>query len=1284
MPRHQIPLPLGPIRNSQFLSNHWLEHRLPLEPEWTELRGAAERVLDVLAELWKVERDRVELYGDEQGLEHAFIQPVFEALGWHLKYQAFLKERKPDYALFLDDASLDQSLNAGRTSPDFWKFPAALADAKSWGHNLDRREPRRRGKVNREYPPQQIERYLEWSHLDYAILTNGRQWRLIPRALSPDQARFDTYLECDLPLILNSWAGIGRKATDGDLLNHRITDVDDFLRFYLFFSPAGLRRVEPRKSLIERAIQGSSEYRIGVGDNLRDRVFEALKITIEGFLKFSPNALDPQRDLALCHQQSFVVLYRLLFIMFAEDRGLLPYGRNRLYTENRSLRRHREDVAYRLDRIGDQREPDYSCDSVAIWQDLLSLFDIINSGRPSYDVPAYNGGLFEPEDHPFLSTKRLPDCHLARVIDQLGRAPDPGRPGAGLCRVDYRDLAIQHLGSIYEGLLELQSHYATEPMLVIRKKNNGEERVVARSAPGVVGFEDTGVRYAAGSVYLVTEKGERRATGSYYTPNHIVDYIVTKTLSPVCAAIDEKLQADIDKATEVHARARGENRNEYGRQLAKLQTDFDDRILNLRVLDPAMGSGHFLLNACQFLAEEIATNPYTSDAEADHLKGDETTLTFWKRRVAEQCLYGVDMNPLAVELAKLALWLETVAVNQPLTYLDHHLRCGNSLVGGSIDSLHVLPGAPALFGNAYAQQVHQRLPVLLGPLKMMRGIQSETVDKVKEKNRLYHKVLDPSRQPFLTVADLWCSAIFAGPESEITPDQYQEAVQAIGNPLFQQLVKQPWVAQALAIVRRPDVAPFHWELEFPEVFFDETQRREEAGFDAVIGNPPYEVLSEKESKRDLAALKAFLKSQAVYAPSFSHKNNLYKLFICRAMSLLAAGGRLGFITPMPLLGDDQAADLRREILRQGAFASVDAFPQKDDPERRVFKEAKLSTVVFTLTRTQDAAAREAPFTARVHPAQFVCEDSPSLSLTTADIPKYDPGNFTIVSCSQADWDLAIRIVGSGRMQRLKDFAEFYQGEVNETNERAKGNLLPEGQGGKLVTRGASICLYVTRIASQGEDLYLNVKPFLSGKGAKTKAFHHRHRRVVLQESSPQNNFRRIIAALIPAGEYCNHTVNYTPEPMCHMPLQLVLALLDSQMADWYFRLGSTNAHVSQYQLNNLPCPAFADKAVAADKRMLDRARAAIAEGNWDAAHAALEPGLAAPPFSPAARDVIVDAVNRIIAIEKARGEIARSARSALAPEAQPLQDFIDRLLYAMAGLTPAEVQGVEERLSHML
>ena len=194
-------LPLLPMRNRDFLSNHWLEHRLPLEPEWLEQTEAAQVVLERLLSLWHTEKNRVERYGDEAGLEEKFIQPVFKALGWHLKYQAYLNRREPDYALFLSDDDLTAAINAGRTSQDFWKHAAAVADAKAWHVSLDR--PTRVGGA-REYPPEQIEWYLNHSLRDFGILTNGRLWRLVPRVLGPAKPRFQTYLEVDLQALLES------------------------------------------------------------------------------------------------------------------------------------------------------------------------------------------------------------------------------------------------------------------------------------------------------------------------------------------------------------------------------------------------------------------------------------------------------------------------------------------------------------------------------------------------------------------------------------------------------------------------------------------------------------------------------------------------------------------------------------------------------------------------------------------------------------------------------------------------------------------------------------------------------------------------------------------------------------------------------------------------------------------------------------------------------------------------------------------------------------------------
>ena len=160
-----------------------------------------------------------------------------------------------------------------------------------------------------------------------------------------------------------------------------------------------------------------------------------------------------------------------------------------------------------------------------------------------------------------------------------------------------------------------------------------------------------------------------------------MDYLVERTIGPLCRQVSGRLQTEISSAETALKKASSAERPAIEDQLKQLKADFDDRILQFRILDPSMGSGHFLIRACQYLAEEIATHPYAGDATADLLKSGESALTFWKRRVVERCLYGVDMNPVAVELAKLALWLETVSEAQPLTFLDHHLRHGNSLVG---------------------------------------------------------------------------------------------------------------------------------------------------------------------------------------------------------------------------------------------------------------------------------------------------------------------------------------------------------------------------------------------------------------------------------------------------------------------------------------------------------------------------------------------------------------------------------------------------------------------------
>jgi hypothetical protein len=467
-------------------------------------------------------------------------------------------------------------------------------------------------------------------------------------------------------------------------------------------------------------------------------------------------------------------------------------------------------------------------------------------------------------------------------------------------------------------------------------------------------------------------------------------------------------------------------------------------------------------------------------------------------------------------------------------------------------------------------------------------------------------------------------------------------------------------------------------LAFPEVFLRSDRS---PGFDVVIGNPPYDVLAEREAGERVGWLRTFIRHDASLRSSVVGKNNLYKLFICRAVELLREGGHLSFIVPMPLLGDDQASGIRKALLRDGTFRQIHAFPQKDNVARRVFRDAKLSTALFVFRKGTGPENEPPPFPSVRHVANTIDATSPSLMLRTTEIPLYDPSNLTIVSCSQADWDLAARVMQRPGIRRLGSMCKSYQGEVNETTD--KDFLSRDASSGCLVLRGANVCMYVLREASQGVPLFLDSKRYQAAKVNSEKAFHSRVDRVGFQRSAPQNNFRRVIAAYVPAGEFCFDTVSYIPRgTMTLVDLDLLLVLLNSKLIDWYFTIGSTNSKVNEYQFNNLPCPIFRGEMTPSDRaqlisfvRELDHNPAAI----MDAIGSMIEE----VPFNPAIAALLIELSRRVRTIEYRRGPIGRGARAHLADGAQPLQELIDTILFRMVGFSDSEVADLRARSAMM-
>ena len=360
------------------------------------------------------------------------------------------------------------------------------------------------------------------------------------------------------------------------------------------------------------------------------------------------------------------------------------------------------------------------------------------------------------------------------------------------------------------------------------------------------------VAYRESEVYLLTDKGERKATGSYYTPDYIVRYIVENSLAPLCE----------------------------GKSV--------DEILSLKVLDPATGSGHFLVGVVDYLAEELITHP--DAALMTETASEETELAYWRRRVVESCVYGVDLNPMAVELAKLSLWLHTVAKGEPLSFLDHHIRCGNSLIGAKIENLSHLPQLKKSRRRTSAPQTEfamtfpfiDTVKIAIGHYLLIEEMESRTADQIHAKE---HKldIAQTMLRFHKGVANLWTSVYF---ENDVPRSRLSSSLEYRSDPETPTPLKTcPAIAGRRRIATKKRF--FHWEIEFPEVFRDKYGReKDNPGFDAVIGNPPY------VRQETLADTKPFLAAYQTY----SGIADLYVYFVEQAHELIRKRGRFGMIT----------------------------------------------------------------------------------------------------------------------------------------------------------------------------------------------------------------------------------------------------------------------------------------------------------------------------------------------------------------------------------------------------
>lgn len=1165
------------FNNRALFSDYYLNKRLTdstLTPEWIEdARPAGRKVLDILG-------DARATYTGQPGevVRAALIEPLFELLGFTFNTEAGV------YRLY---------------SPGQTETPAALALAYSWNRNLDDSDPQRDEANPDEIPGARVVTLLEQAEAPWVIVTNGKLWRLYSATASN---KATNYYEVDLEEALF--------APESD----RITA---FKYWWLMF------RAGAFQGFLDGLLAKSADYAQELREGLKNRIFESIFPYFgEGFIENMRLQGVADIDLDATFSGTMTFLYRLMFALYAESLELLPVKEERGYGEHSlyNLKQEIANVGGPLEDVAPkQLEKHYSDSTTGLYTRLLDLFHSIDTGDPDINLPIYNGGLFsaESDSGTFLEQFAIPDRYLALGLDRLSRDID-SKTGE-LVFIDFKSLGVRQLGSVYEGLLEFKLRIAAEKLAVIREKNREVYVPFAKAKTRVLATLEPG------AVYLENTRQERKATGSYYTPDYIVKYIVEHTVGPVLEAKFAALEPRLREAQKKYrqnralAIAKKEDPGKFWNDDAMRY--LADDCLDMRVLDPAMGSGHFLVEVVDFVSNRLITflngwseNPVwallertRADIVDDVLRqgvtidaGKLTRVALLKRAVLKRCVYGVDLNRMAVELAKVSLWLDAFTLGAPLSFLDHHLKHGNSLIGARVGEVQAaLEGQQTLFSS------NKFVGVMLATdlMRQVSYLSDNTIAQTKQSAQAFRSASD-HLAPYKRVLDVYTSRWFGN-----TPTagrrggaSFDPTIEFLKRDDTQAWLEDPYnpknrlpaddymkagVVAKTTLEAAQDKHFFHWELEFPEIFFapstpggTDVQLRAGGGFDVVVGNPPYDELSEDALGREIDE-EEYLTKTSLYEPTHesSGRLNWYHYFMVLSLKLLVPHGRNGFIVPMSWMGDSFTLGIRTWMLKEHLPVLIEAFPQKDDPNRRVFREAKLPTSVYISEKSR----RNAQFWVRVHPGKDILDIAPYYADLTL-LTTLSPESLIIPPTSPAGLDLLLRLATTSNLGRFSSHgAEPTSGEI--IFNKATRPYLTEDSSYDLILRGSHVQRYeLAEVAKQGEPVYLKTEEYLKATRNDAKAFAHQRPRIVYQEGSAIDAWRRVVPTFLPEGNICGHKICYFVN--YKVDLYALLGVYGSALINWLVESLSVTNSLPAYLVGKLPFPKFENTIDAARRKNL--------------------------------------------------------------------------------------------------
>ncbi len=825
-----------------------------------------------------------------------------DILDWSSEFVVDREHLPETLSVQLDGGGVLTPHFAVRSADEDGKFVLLVGLPEKLGGDLDAATDDKRWTAT---PQQRFARLLRDTGVHVGLLTNGTVFRLV-YAPHRESAGWVNFRVADM------------LSVDGRPLLGAL---------HMLLNERRLLSLEPEKRLLG-LLKASREYQNTVSNALREQFLAALRELLRGFEhadQVSKGTIlgEVRREhLQEVYVALVTVLMRMVFTVYAEERGLLPME-NELYASSYSLTRLHAQLVDEHGRFGNGLEDRYGA-----WARVITLFRLLHDGVKAADglvLPARRGDFFNPNAFPFLEGRprgssrqigetldvpRISDGVVFRVLDRL--------LVLGGERLQYKGLDVEQIGSVYEGLMGFavevaqgdslafpytikgRSHTDVVVDLSVLVREPASDR--AKKLKALAGFDlndkiGTEVKAAkttadlhaalarkissrqpglipAGALYLQPGE-ERRKSGSHYTPKSLTAPIVETTLRPIL----ERLGPDITP----------------------------EQILGLKICDPAMGSAAFLVEACRQLADLLVAAWRRTNSMPD-LPLDEDPVLHAARLIAQRCLYGVDKNPLAVDLARLSMWLVTFAKEHPFTFVDHALRCGDSLVGLSKEQISSL--SPDLSKGKQLDTVRQAvLPAMTRAEDLRRQIHAigdpPNIDQLvglwKDANEALHTVR--------MLGDLVVAAFFSADSDKARKKSFAD----LSGKVSAWLATGTYEADLKGMVAdlrggEKPVTPFHWEIEFPEVF-----SRENPGFDCFVGNPPF--LGGTRISTVLG-MKYFAHLTTNFVPA-GHHCDLVAYFFRAAFNLLRSDGTFGLLATKTIAQGDSRSGGLGWICRHG-------------------------------------------------------------------------------------------------------------------------------------------------------------------------------------------------------------------------------------------------------------------------------------------------------------------------------------------------------------------------------